>query len=113
MLILYSLLPIEDAKSYIMTYQNYLEKIQIDDSAPGTPTFNLPKVKGFQIPSCEFEVMVREMGEGMNVWANIGIKDGNPSLIFKVSSNIGIIESRNSGDEFVYFNFTQPCPNFV
>lgn len=106
------MLPREKAASYIADYQNYLEKIQIDDSAPGTPTLNLPKVKGFQIPSCEFEAMVREMGEGMNVWANIGIKDGNASLIFKVSSSTGIIESRDSGDEFVYFDFTQPCPTF-
>jgi hypothetical protein len=91
------------ALRYITGYEEYLDNIKVDDSKPGTPDLNYFKVKSFLLPKCELEAIVNELGDGLEAWATIGIKDENLSMILKV---------RNSPTaSYEYFDFSSPCPH--
>ncbi len=90
------------AMKYIAAYEAYLEQIEIDASSPGTPALRYPKFKSFSLPECELETIANEWEAGDKVWAAIGIKEEEPSLIFE-------IRHKNRGGNS-YFNNGYPCP---
>jgi hypothetical protein len=69
-------------------------------------------VKGFQIQPGEFQEMLNDLGPDPQVWAMLAISTDSITkkpiidLIFKGRSKKTIA----SGDEYEYYDFTDPCP---
>jgi hypothetical protein len=73
-------------------------------------------VQGFQIPTGEFQEMLKDLGPNPQVWAMLAIAVDSTSkqtyldLIFKAKSKKTGENPADGGYE--YYDFTDPCPPF-
>lgn len=81
---------ISQAQAYITSINNSLE----------TEAIKIPF--GAKIPICEMQEILNQLGDTPETWAMMAMDDGELTIIFQ--------GKKEGTDEYLYYDFTMPCP---
>ncbi|MGK0364011.1 MAG: hypothetical protein ACI85O_001065 [Saprospiraceae bacterium] len=102
-------LPDSTALKRINQYKAYADTTF---TAPSNPKLNdliNPDVRYFQLPRCELDKMLQEVGPGADVKAHLAIKDANVNGVSV--QEIVLVFGDSLGTTMNWYDFVDPCPN--
>ncbi len=92
---------IADAKTYIESLNGYL----FDGGNKPQPLYEIPR--GAKLAPCEMGEIVKEVGTDADVWAMMALETDEEGK--KYLTIIFQCKAKDS-ENYVYYNFTKPCP---
>jgi hypothetical protein len=78
-------------------------KVYIDGVNSTLPAEAMKIPYGAKIPVCEMQELLNKLGNTPETWAMMAMENGELTIIFQ--------GKKEGGSEYVYYDFTTPCPD--